>query len=78
MHFRWTPACKGWGFLLRGTLKLPMRSWIEVSRGRLAANFAAVSCLTGPDVEVCPVVKADAYGHGAIEVSRVLTVAGAC
>ena len=77
MHFRWTPACKGWGFLLRGTLKLPMRSWIEVSRGRLAANFAAVSCLTGPDVEVCPVVKADAYGHGAIEVSRVLSGAGA-
>jgi alanine racemase len=54
-----------------------MRSWIEVSRRRLAANFAAVSRLTGPDVEVCPVVKADAYGHGAVEVVRVLLQAGA-
>lgn len=55
-----------------------MRCWIEVSRGRLAANFAAVSRLAGsPGVEVCPVVKADAYGHGAVEVSRVLTAAGA-
>ena len=54
-----------------------MRCWIEVSRSRLAANFAAVARLTGPGVEVCPVVKADAYGHGAVEVSRVLTAAGA-
>jgi alanine racemase len=54
-----------------------MRCWIEVSRKRLADNFAAVRRLTGPGVEVCPVVKADAYGHGAVEVSRVLTAAGA-
>ena len=54
-----------------------MRCWIEVSKGRLAANFASVSRVVGPDVEVCPVVKADAYGHGAVEVSRVLTAAGA-
>ncbi|MCC6537382.1 MAG: alanine racemase [Bryobacterales bacterium] len=54
-----------------------MRCWIEVSRGRLAANFEAIRQLAGPAVEVCPVVKADAYGHGAIEVSRVLAAAGA-
>ena len=54
-----------------------MRSWIEVSRSRLRSNFEAVSLLTGPGVEICPVVKADAYGHGAAEVSRVLTAAGA-
>ena len=54
-----------------------MRCWIEVSKGRLAANFASVARVAGPDVEVCPVVKADAYGHGAVEVSRVLTAAGA-
>src|SRR5262245_9899571 len=54
-----------------------MRCWIEVSRSRLADNFRAVTGLTGPGVEVCPVVKADAYGHGAVEVSRVLTAAGA-
>ncbi len=54
-----------------------MRCWIEVSRGRLAANFEAICQLVGPRVDVCPVVKADAYGHGAVEVSRVLAAAGA-
>lgn len=54
-----------------------MRCWIEVSRGRLAANYTAVKQTVGPHVEVCPVVKADAYGHGAIEVTRVLARAGA-
>lgn len=54
-----------------------MRCWIEVSRGRLTANYHAVKQTVGPDVEVCPVVKADAYGHGAVEVTRVLERAGA-
>ena len=54
-----------------------MRCWIEVSRGRLRSNYEAVSRLTGTGVEICAVVKADAYGHGAVEVSRVLCAAGA-
>lgn len=33
--------------------------------------------MVGPDVEVCGVVKADAYGHGAGEVARVLVANGA-
>ena len=54
-----------------------MRCWIEVSRGRLRSNYEAVSRLTGRGIEICPVVKADAYGHGAVEVSRVLLATGA-
>jgi alanine racemase len=53
------------------------RSWITVSRARLAANFRAVARLVGESVELCPVVKADAYRHGAVEVSRVCTREGA-
>ncbi len=53
------------------------RSWVEVSRARIAANFRAVRGAVGPGVEVMPVVKADAYRHGAGEVSRVLEDAGA-
>ena len=53
------------------------RSWMEISRKRLAENFQAVRELVGPAVEVAPVVKADAYGHGAVEISRVLESAGA-
>jgi alanine racemase len=53
------------------------RSWVEVSRAQIAANFEAVRQLVGPAVEVMPVVKADAYRHGAVEVSRVLESRGA-
>jgi len=53
------------------------RCWVEVSRRRIAENFRAVRDLVGSGVEVMPVVKADAYGHGAVEVSRVLEAEGA-
>lgn len=54
-----------------------LRCWVEVSRPRLAANFRAIRSVVGPEVEVMPVVKADAYRHGAIEVSKVLMNEGA-
>ncbi len=57
--------------------ELPYRSWVEVSRARIAANYNAVQAAVGPAVEVLGVVKADAYGHGAVEASRVLSAAGA-
>jgi alanine racemase len=53
------------------------RSWVEISLKQIAANFRAVRDVVGPDVEVMPVVKADAYRHGAVEVSRALAAAGA-
>src|SRR3984885_9473219 len=53
------------------------RSWVEISLKQIAENFRAVRQLVGPDVEVMPVVKADAYRHGAVEVSRTLTSVGA-
>lgn len=55
----------------------PYRSWVEVSLSQIAANFRAVRAVAGPDVEVMPVVKADAYRHGAVEVSRRLELEGA-
>lgn len=53
------------------------RSWVEISLKQIAENFRAVRDVVGPSVEVMPVVKADAYRHGAIEVSRALIGAGA-
>jgi alanine racemase len=55
----------------------PYRSWVEISKRRLAENFAAVRRVVGPEVELAPVVKADAYHHGAVEVSRLLAGEGA-
>src|SRR5579871_5668009 len=53
------------------------RSWVEISLPQIAANFRAVRDVVGAGVEVMPVVKADAYRHGAIQVSRTLAQAGA-
>ena len=53
------------------------RSWVEISLKQIAENFRAVRTVVGPEVEVMPVVKADAYRHGAVEVSRALAAAGA-
>ena len=55
----------------------PFRSWAEVSRAQIAANFRQVGSVVGPEVEIVAVVKANAYGHGAIEVSRTLVAEGA-
>jgi alanine racemase len=54
-----------------------VRSWIEISLSAIRANFQAVRASVGPSIEVMPVVKADAYRHGAVEVSRVLETEGA-
>ncbi len=54
----------------------PYRTWVEISRAQIAANYRAVRQLVGPDVEIAAVVKADGYGHGAVEVSRVLAGEG--
>jgi alanine racemase len=60
-----------------GVVNVPYRSYVLVSRDRIARNFRNVRSVVGPEVEVAAVVKADAYGHGALEVSRVLTAEGA-
>jgi alanine racemase len=49
---------------------------VLVCRDRIARNYRNVCSVVGPGVEVACVVKADAYGHGALEVSRVLLAEG--
>src|SRR5260370_40283745 len=55
----------------------PFRSYVSISRARIAANYRQVRQAVGPGVQVSGVVKADAYGHGALEVSRILEQEGA-
>jgi alanine racemase len=52
-------------------------TWAEVSLTALRQNFRAVQKHVGANVTVCAVVKADAYGHGAVECSRALESEGA-
>jgi alanine racemase len=52
-------------------------TWAEVSLTTLRQNFRAVQKHVGATVTICAVVKADAYGHGAVECSRALEAEGA-
>ena len=52
------------------------RAWVEVDHEALRHNLATVRALT-PSAEVIAVVKANAYGHGDVEVARTLVAAGA-
>ncbi len=52
-------------------------TWAEVSLATLRQNFRTVLKHAGAGVTVCAVVKADAYGHGAVECSRALQAEGA-
>lgn len=45
-------------------------TWAEINLDALAANFQLVSNRVGPDVNVMAVVKANAYGHGAVECAH--------
>ncbi len=55
---------------------LPYRSYVLISRQQLAHNYLSVRAAAGPGVAVMAVVKANAYGHGAVEVARVLLAEG--
>jgi alanine racemase len=52
-------------------------NWAEVSLDALRQNFRAVRKHVGDGVNICAVVKADAYGHGAAACARALEAEGA-
>jgi alanine racemase len=52
-------------------------TWADVSLETLQENFRVVQKHVGVGVNICAVVKADAYGHGAVECSRALEAEGA-
>ena len=50
--------------------------WAEIDLDALRANFRAVQKRAG-DLPLCAVVKADSYGHGAVQCARVFAEEGA-
>lgn len=56
----------------------PLRpAWIEIDLARLRRNLQLIRRDLPPHVQLLAVVKDDAYGHGAIDVSRVALEEGA-
>lgn len=51
-------------------------TWVEINLDNLAFNFHSVKDFIGKDVKQMAIVKANAYGHGAIECSKRLEAEG--
>ena len=50
--------------------------WAEIDLDALRSNFRVVRQKVG-SLPLCAVVKADSYGHGAVQCARVLSEEGA-
>ena len=44
------------------------RTWASINLDALNKNFCAIRNATNPCVKIMSVIKADAYGHGALPV----------
>ena len=53
------------------------RTWAEIDLDALEHNYHTARKMAGPSVKYLGVVKADAYGHGAVQISRKLEELGA-
>lgn len=45
-------------------------AWVEINREKAIHNFLEVRRAVGPNRKICAVVKADSYGMGAVEMSK--------
>ena len=59
---------------MASTLK---RTWAEIDLDALEHNYKTLKAHVGESVKFMGIVKADAYGHGSVQVSRCLQEAGA-
>ena len=53
------------------------RSCVEIDLDALKHNFEQIKKVTAPGAGILAVVKADAYGHGALETAKTLIDSGA-
>ena len=59
---------------MESTLK---RTWAEINLDHLTHNFGVIRRAVGPETKLLGVIKADAYGHGAVRVAKHLEKLGA-
>ena len=53
------------------------RTWTEIDLDHLLYNYHTLRRRVGANVKFLGVVKADAYGHGAVQVAQTLQEGGA-
>ena len=52
------------------------RAWVTINETALSQNVRAIKQLLSPHTQLMAVVKADAYGHGAVKVAKTVLEAG--
>lgn len=58
-------------------MNMVKRTWAEISLNAIEHNYNVISNKVADDTKVCCVIKADGYGHGAVELSQVYEKLGA-
>ncbi len=58
-------------------MPMPVSTWVEVDLDRFTSNLRAIQRRVGEGRGLLLVVKADAYGHGAVEMAEAAAAAGA-
>ncbi len=53
------------------------RAWVEIDLSALTANVKALKSILARQTDLMAVIKADAYGHGAVKVAETVLNAGA-
>jgi alanine racemase len=53
-------------------IKILPKTWVEISKSALLSNLRLFRKVAGPKVKIAAIVKANAYGHGLLEVVSVL------
>ncbi|MDE0610435.1 MAG: alanine racemase [Anaerolineaceae bacterium] len=52
-------------------------TWLEIDQGAIRSNLRLLRGLTRPPTKLMTIIKADAYGHGALATARSVLAAGA-
>jgi len=52
-------------------------TYVEINLDNIAYNMKNIKAMVGEDVKIAAVLKADAYGHGAVEVAKIVMENGA-
>jgi len=55
---------------------MPVSTWVEVDLDRFGANLREIRARVAPGRDIFLVVKADAYGHGAVEMAAAAAAEG--
>jgi alanine racemase len=52
------------------------RAWVEINLSALSHNVRQIRGLLAPNTQIMAVVKADAYGHGSIDIAHIMIAEG--